>query len=434
MNILLTGGQILTMAGEEAEVLSTDLGIVNDRIAFIGSPPSDFRADKTVDASDTLLMPGLINAHTHVSMSLLRSYADDLPFWDWLFGRIMPVEEKIESDDAYYGAQLSILEMIRSGTTTFADMYFFMDRVAQAVEESGIRANLSRGVTFMQGDKDLDKLTEAEEFYNNWNGKADGRIRVDIAPHAPYTCPPTYLKKCSELALKLNCNIHIHLSESRKEVEDSLSEHGQSPIAHVDGLGLFESRTYGAHCVHVSDKDIALMAAKGVTAVNNPTSNLKLANGFAPVKKLLDAGVNVALGTDGPGCNNNTNMFEEINLAGLINKGITEDPTVIPAYKALQMATVNGARALGLEDETGTLETGKKADLILIDLNKAHFIPRYNLVSSMVYAAQGSDVKTVICNGRILMEDYRVLTLDEQTILKNAAASASRMTAEEENS
>ncbi len=430
MKILIQGGQILTMAQDEPEILQTDIGIDNDRIAFIGAPSAGFKADKTIDASDTLIMPGLVNAHTHISMSLLRSYADDLPFWEWLFERIMPVEENMTSEFAYNGARLSLIEMIKSGTTTFADMYFFMDRVAQAVEESGVRANLSRGATFINGDSDLDKLDESEEFFTKWNGRADGRIKVDIAPHAPYTCPPKYIKLCGELARKLGTNIHIHLSESRKEVEDSRKEHGKSPIQHVHDLGLFDSRTYAAHCVHISEDDIKIMAEKGVTAVNNPTSNFKLANGFAPVTKLLEAGVNVALGTDGPGCNNNTNMFEEINLAALANKAVEENPTVVPAYTALKMATVNGAKALGLEDEIGTLEKGKKADMILIDLKKAHFYPRYNLISSLVYSAQGSDVKTVLCNGRILMEDYKLLTLDEETVFREAEISARKMTGE----
>lgn len=428
MNILLQGGQILTMAQDEPEILQTDMGITDDRIAFIGAVPADFKADKTIDASESLIMPGLINAHTHISMSLLRNYADDLPFWEWLMDRIMPVEDNMTSDFAYHGAQLSIIEMIRSGTTTFADMYFFMERAAQAVKESGIRANLSRGVTFLNGDDDLGKLDEAEEFFNEWNDKAEGRIKVDMAPHAPYTCPSKYLKLMAERTKKLGCNTHIHLSESRKEVEDSKAEHGKSPIQHVFDLGLFDSRTYAAHCVHLSDEDIKIMAENNVSAVNNPGSNMKLANGFAPVTKLLEAGVNVALGTDGSASNNNLNMFEEINLAALVNKAVEEEPTVVPAYTALKMATVNGAKALGLENEIGSLEKGKKADLIMIDLKKAHFYPRYNLVSSLAYSAQGSDVKTVLCNGRILMEDYRLLTMNEEIVCANAEVSAKKMT------
>lgn len=431
MNILLQGGQILTMAQDEPEILQTDIGITDDRIAFIGKLPADFKVDKTIDASESLIMPGLVNAHTHISMSLLRNYADDLPFWEWLMDRIMPVEDNMTSDFAYHGAQLSIIEMIRSGTTTFADMYFFMERAAQAVEESGLRANLSRGITFLNGDDDLDKLDEAEQFFNEWNGKAEGRIKVDMAPHAPYTCPAKYLKLMAELTKKLGCNTHIHLSESRKEVEDSVAEHGKSPIKHVFDLGLFNSRTYAAHCVHLSDDDIRIMKENNVSAVNNPGSNMKLANGFAPVCKLLEAGVNVALATDGSASNNNMNMFEEINLAALVNKAVEEDPTVVPAYTALKMATINGARALGLEKEIGTLEAGKKADMIIIDLKKAHFYPRYNLVSSLAYSAQGSDVKTVLCNGKILMEDYKLLTMDERTICDNAEISAKKMTAGE---
>lgn len=427
MKILLRNGIILTMEGTEPEIFRGDLGIDGDIISFVGALPPDFRADREIDADGSLVMPGLVNAHTHISMSLMRHYADDLPFWNWLFERILPVEEKLTPREAYDGAMLSLVEMIRGGTTSFADMYFFMDQVAEATLKSGLRAKLARGLAF-EGPADLFKLEESRSFFSEWNGRGDGRILVDLGPHAIYTCPPEYLEKTALLASELGTGIHIHLSETRKEVEDSLAQHGKSPVAHLRDLGLLDRKTYAAHCVHLEDGDIDILKDHGTAVINNPSSNLKLGNGFAPVTGLLDAGVTVGLGTDGAASNNNLNMFEEMHLAALINKGLEEDPTALSAYTALQMATVNGARALGLGDSTGSLKVGKKADIILVDLEAAHLSPLSGPAAAMVYAAQASDVKTVICGGRVLMEDRRLTELDEGEIIARARESASRIT------
>lgn len=427
MKTVLEDGTILTMRGEEAELIRGSLGIEGENIVFIGEEPAGFAPDKRIDASDKIVMPGLIDAHTHISMSLMRHFADDLPFWNWLFDRILPVEEKLKGEDAYNGAMLSAAEMIRGGVTTFADMYFFMHRVAEATLESGLRARLSRGLAF-DGPEDLSKLEESREFFQKWNGAGDGRIGVDLGPHAIYTCPPEYLEKVTQLSEELGTRIHIHLSESRKEVEDSRSGYGKSPIAHVRDLGLLDRPTYAAHCVHIDDEDIAILREKEVSVINNPTSNLKLGNGFAPVGKLLDAGVNVGLGTDGQASNNNLDMFEEMHLAALVNKGIEENPARLSAYRALQMATMDNARALGIEEEVGSLETGKKADLILVDTYKPHFYPRHSSTAGLVYAAGRGDVETVFCNGEILMENGRLTGLDEEKIFARAEESAERMT------
>jgi 5-methylthioadenosine/S-adenosylhomocysteine deaminase len=252
--------------------------------------------------------------------------------------------------------------------------------------------------------------------FNNWNGKANGRIKVMVAPHAPYTCSPEFLIKIMELAGDLNTGIHIHLSETKKEVEDSFNIYGKSPIKHVYDLGLLDFHTIAAHCVHVDDDDIEMLYEKNVYPVNNPGSNLKLASGFAPVDKMLKKGIKVALGTDGSSSNNNLNMFEEINLAAIVNKSVNLDATSVPAYKAIEMATVNGAEALDLGGEIGSLEEGKKADLILIDLDKPHLYPRHNLISALAYGVQASDVDTVIVDGNILMEKRIVKTLDVEKI------------------
>ncbi len=419
MKIKIQNAYVLTMADGDQVKNKTDLYIDNEKIVGIGSAPAGFVADETLEADNYLVMPGLINAHTHIAMSLFRNYADDLPFWPWLTEKIWPIEDKLTGNDVYWGSKLSVAEMIRGGVTTFADMYFFMDEVAKVVEETGIRANLSRG---MVGDAVVggEKLRDSLVFHKQWHNQAEGRIQVDIAPHAPYSCDQAFLESIIEINQEPKHRMHIHLSETSKEVADSYTDKGMSPIAYVDSLGLFQYPTIAAHCVHVSDEDIALMAEKKVNVVHNPGSNLKLGNGFAPIQKMIDAGVNVALGTDGSSSNNNLNMFEEMHLAAMIHKAANQEPTCIPAYKALEMATVNGAKALGLEDRVGMIKEGYLADLIMIDLNKPHFFPRFNMTASLVYSAQASDVRNVMINGKWVMKDYTLLTLNEAEVYKNA--------------
>ncbi len=426
VKILLKNGTILTMAGSEPEIIEGDLGIEDESIAYVGDTPGDFIPDKIIDASKKIIMPGLVNAHTHIAMSLMRHYADDLPFWEWLNDRILPMEEKLTPDDVYTGSLLSIAEMIRSGTTTFADMYFFMDAVAEAVAETGIRANISRGLVFNEA-ADLKKLDIGVKLFHDWHKKAGGRIHVNLAPHAPYTCGPEYLEHVRKSAEELGAHIHTHLSESRKEIETIYSLYNSSPIAYMEKLGMFRQKTFAAHCVYVSFDDIRILADYDVSVVNNPGSNFKLGNGFAPIPRFLNAGVNVALGTDGPASNNNLNVFEEMNLAALVNKAVHEDSTVVPAYTALQMATINGARALGREDEIGSLEAGKKADIILVDGGKPHFYPNFNPVPALVYAGQSADVDTVICNGRLLMEQGTLCTMNEDDVLAKAEKTSHRL-------
>lgn len=418
MNILIKNASILAMSGNTEIMEKASIAIENGKIKYIGIVPEDFKANKVIDGTNKLAMPGLVNSHTHIAMSLFRNYADDLPFWTWLFERIMPREEKLIPEHVYWGSMLSIAEMIRFGVTSFADMYFFMEEVAKASEETGIRASLCIGMSD-SGDQQA-KIKNAKEFFDNWHGKADGRITVMAGPHAPYSCSPEFLAKVIDMATERDMRIHIHLSESKKEIDDSYNLRGKSPIKHVNDLGLLDLPTLAAHCVHLSDEDIAILAEKKVSVANNPGSNLKLGNGFARVEDMLRSGVNVGLGTDGSASNNNLNMFEEINLAALINKGYTGDTTSIPAATAVKMATLNGARALGIDKQVGSLEAGKKADIIMLDLNKPHFYPRYNLVASLVYSAQASDVETVIVDGKVLMENYELKTIDLEKVMFNA--------------
>lgn len=426
MSILIKNATILTMESEVPEFLEADLGIKGNRIVFIGDIPVDFNAGTEIDGTGKVVLPGLVNSHSHIAMSLMRHYADDLPFWTWLNDRIIPLEHKLEGPDISAGSMLSIAEMIRSGITTFADMYFFVDEIAQAVSETGIRANLSRGLVF-NSPEDISKIDESLEIFHKWNNSNNNRIKIDLGPHAPYTCGPEYLKKISKIAGDIGAGIHIHISESRREVEEIYSLYKKSPVEYVRDCGIFENRTYAAHCVKVTDDDIAILANNNVSVINNPGSNLKFGNGFAPVSKMLDAGINVSLGTDGPASNNNLNMFEEMNLTALVNKAADHSPTSVPAYTALKMATINGAKALGLEDEIGSIRVGKKADLIIVDMNKPHFYPKLDIVSSLIYSAQASDVCTVICDGQLLMKNRQLLTIDEMKVCNEADVLAKKL-------
>ncbi len=415
MSVLIKNVGLVPMDGKEEWISNTNIYISEDKIIHIGEIREDIEVEREIDGKHKIAMPGLVNAHTHIGMSLLRNFADDMPLHDWLTKKIWPIEANLTGEDVYWASLLSMVEMIESGTTAFCDMYFFMDVVAKALEESGMRGVLTRGLIEEQGQS-KNKLDETRKLFNDWNDKADGRIKVMVAPHAPYTCSPDYLKEIISLAKELDTGIHIHLSETKKELEDSLKEHGKTPIEHVADLGLLDFHTIGAHCVHVNDNDINIIKEKGLFPVNNPSSNLKLASGFAPIDSMLKAGIPVALGTDGSSSNNNLNMFEEIHLASIINKAVTGDAVSVPAIKALEMATINGAKALGWEDEIGSIEVGKKADLILIDTDKSHLYPHHDQISALAYSTQGSDVDTVMVNGKILMENRVIKTLDVEKI------------------
>lgn len=415
MNILIKNIKLIPMDGKSQIIENTNIYIKDNIIEHIGEIREEIKPEKIIDGKNKLAMPGLVNAHTHIGMSLLRNYADDLPLQEWLTQKIWPIEGKMRKEDIYWGSLLSMVEMIQGGTTSFCDMYDFMDEVAKGVGESGMRAVLTRGMIEEPGKSQL-KLHDARKLYENFHGKFNGRVKIMIAPHAPYTCGPEFLKETIKLAKDLNTGIHIHLSETKKEVEDSLKLHGKSPIEHVFDLGMFDIHTIGAHCVYLDDKDIQIIKNNNVFPVNNPGSNLKLASGFARVEDMLKQGIPVSLGTDGSSSNNNLNMFEEINLAALINKAVNNSATSVPAAVALEMGTINGAKALQWEKEIGSIEVSKKADLILIDVDKPHFYPHHNIISSMAYSAQASDVDTVIIDGKIVMENREIKTLDAERI------------------
>lgn len=423
MDLLIKNAKILTM-NESMELIDSGcIAVRDDKIFYVSKGevvPPDFSSANSIDAKGKLVMPGLINAHTHAAMSLLRNSADDLPLEKWLFEKILPVENKLAGQDVYLGSMLGIAEMIRTGTTAFADMYFFMDDVARAVDETGIRANLCRGLMCSEDKFDADtdeRLKENRELFNNWHGKADGRIRVFIGPHSVYTCTPDYLKAAVELAIELDTGIHIHMSETKKEVTDSIKNFGCTPVEHCLKSGIFKVPTLAAHCVHLSDSDMQILAENNVNITHNPGSNLKLGSGIARLPELLHKGINVCLGTDGAASNNNLDMFEELRLAALISKGFHMNPTLVTAEQALQMAVTSGARALGIDEEVGMIKAGMKADLIIIDTNRVNYIPRNNMISALAYSSNSLDVETVIVNGKILMQNRELKTIDEEKLI-----------------
>ncbi|MGI9859804.1 amidohydrolase [Moorella naiadis] len=414
--ILIKGCTIVPIAG--AVVEDGAIAINDDRLDYVGPAQgiaADWQADTVIAAGGMVALPGLVNAHTHAAMTLLRSYADDLPLKQWLEEKIWPREAELDREDIYWSTQLALLEMIRSGTTTFADMYFYMDAVAEAVVAAGLRGCLSQGLIGIQ-DGAGKRLATGISLVKEWQGAGEGRVTTMLGPHAPNTCAPEYLTKVAETAAGLGVGLHIHLAETRGEVEEIKARYGATPVALVNKLGLLDLPVLGAHCVHLTTEDIAILAAKKVGVAHCPESNLKLASGVAPVKEMLAAGVNVAIGTDSAASNNNLDMIAEMRTCALLAKGITGDPTAIPAHQALTMATLNGAKALGLDKKIGTLEAGKKADLILVNLRQPHLMPPNDVEANLVYAARGSDVDTVIVNGRILMAGGEVKTLDAEEI------------------
>ncbi|MBR0272133.1 MAG: amidohydrolase family protein [Methanobrevibacter sp.] len=399
-----------------------DLLIKNDLICEISDNISQENVDKIIDATDKILLPGLVNTHTHLSMTLFRGLADDLSLDEWLNDNIWPMEANLNGDYCYIGALLGAVELIKSGTTTFSDMYFYMEDVARAVDESGIRAVLSYGmIDFGDEERRKAEIEENMTLFKNCHDTADGRIKVFFGPHSPYTASEELLKEVRRLADENGIKIHIHVSETQKEIDDVSAEKGLRPFEYLDSIGFLGPDVVCAHCVWLSDDEIEIIKKNDVKISHNPCSNMKLASGIAPVSKLLENDICVSIGTDGASSNNNLDLIEELKTASLLQKVSTLDPKVLTSDEALVMGTINGAKALGLDDEIGSVEVGKKADLILIDTNNANMVPdSSNLSSNVIYSANGSNVDTTICNGKILMENKKLTTLDEAEIYEKA--------------
>ena len=396
--------------------------IKDDLIAEIAETIDEGNVDKIIDAEGKILLPGLINTHTHLSMTLFRGLADDLSLDSWLNDHIWPMEANLNGDYCYIGALLGAVELIKSGTTTFSDMYFYMEDVARAVEDAGIRAVLSYGmIDFGDAEKREAEIEENLQLFKSCNGMADGRIKVFFGPHSPYTASEDLLIKVRELADEYNMGIHIHVSETEKEINDSLDERGLRPFEYLEKIGFLGPDVVAAHCVWLSDEEIEIIKKHDVKVSHNPCSNMKLASGIAPVSKLIENDICVSIGTDGASSNNNLDLIEELKTASLLQKVSTLDPKVLTSDEAITMATIKGAEALGLENEIGSIEVGKKADIILIDTNSANMVPdSSSLSSNVIYSANGSNVDTTICNGKILMKNKKLTVLDEQEIYDKA--------------
>jgi 5-methylthioadenosine/S-adenosylhomocysteine deaminase len=435
-DLLLTNAVVLTM--DEAFTVYDDgaVAILGDTIVAVGPEASAWRAGETVDCAGRVVMPGLVNAHTHAAMSLLRGLADDLRLDVWLMGYMMPVErEFVGPEFVRLGTKLGCAEMIRSGITCFADMYYFEEAVAAAAAEAGMRAFCAQTVLrFPSPDAASfeDGLARARAFIEEWKGHP--LIVPGPAPHAPYTCTPEILRACAELAAEFDVPLHIHLSETLLEVEESRRVNGMPVIPWVKKQGLFGAKVLAAHCVHVDEGEMRALKNFDAGVAHNPTSNLKLAAGIAPIAKMRELGLAVGIGTDGAASNNDLDMFEETRLAALLAKGSTGDPTCVPAREALAMATRLGARALHLDAIAGSLEPGKRADLIVLDLAPVHNVPAFRrdpsgIYAQIVYAAKSTDVLDVMCNGRWLMRDRELLTLDEAALREAAREQAGRIDA-----
>lgn len=402
------------------------LAIENGKITFIGkSSAACVKADKEIDARGKVALPGLINCHTHIPMTLFRGIAEDQELDAWLKRTIWPLEAKLKPRDVYAGAILGCLEMIKSGITCFADMYFFEDAVAKAVKKSGLRSVLAEGIIEAE-NKELGKklLSRSVAFAKSFHGYAGGRVTTMLGPHAVYSCSPELLMKISEKASELDVGVHLHLAESESMFRKLRKKHSSSEVEYLENIDFLKGHILAAHCINLSKKDKLILSKHGVNVVYVPVANMKLGLGAAKIKDLIDQGVNVALGTNGPASNNSLDMFETMKIAALLQKHTYLDPTVISAYEVLRMATINGARALGIEKNVGSIEIGKKADLILIDLLKPHLKPLHNIYASIVYASRGSDVNTVIVDGNILMENRKVKILDENAVMENAEKTA----------
>lgn len=426
-NLHVRNATLVTMDDDFTVIEHGELVISDARITYAGAQagaPAMHDGGQVIDAGGMVAIPGLINAHTHLGMTLFRGAADDLPLMSWLQEKIWPIEAKLTPEDVYWASLLGIAEMLRAGVTTFGDMYWYVEAVADAVRESGIRACLSGVVIGVVPEADA-LLAQAISRVKAFVAEGHPRIIPFFGPHAPYTVPKPMMQRVIEAASEIGVGIHTHLSETQSEVTDCLRDHGATPIALMQQIGLFNVPVTAAHCVYASEEEIDILADRQVGVVHCPSSNMKLGSGIAPVPAFLDAGVTVGLGTDGAGSNNTLDVLREVRAAALLHK-VHGDPTAISAPEALLMATHGSAAALHLPD-LGSLEIGKIADITLLDFNKPHLIPENRIISDLVYAAYASDVDTVIVHGQVVMRNRKLLTLDEERIRAKVNESARRL-------
>ncbi len=424
LDILISGGTTLTISKNMDIIENSRIGIKNGKIVFVREMEDhlpDCRRKKFIDASGSLIMPGLINTHTHLPMVCFRGLADDLPLMDWLNNHIFPAEARyVNRDMVYYGSMLAMAEMILSGTTTFCDAYFFESSVAKATVETGMRGVACQGFSdFPTPDnpKPSNKRDIARSFIEKWTGVSP-LVSPALVCHSPYTCSPETLTTIKDVARKCGTSFLIHLAETREEVKVIRDKYGTTPVRHLHDLGILDERTIPAHCVWVDDEEIDILADCGVKVSHVPESNMKLAAGNAPIPQMMEKGITVGLGTDGCASNNDLDMFQEMDTTAKIHKVVDMDPTVMDAETVVRMATTEGAKTLGMENSVGSIEEGKCADIIILDMKKPHLTPLYNSYSQLVYSATGADVTTSIIGGQIVMEKRRLLTIDLPDIME----------------
>ncbi len=434
MKRLFVNAGILAWENDQFKYIENGcLAVDGDVISYIGKEKPEGEFDDIRDFSGKLLMPGLINCHCHNGMTLLRGIGSDLPLQEWLFDHMFPIEDRLTAEDIKAGAELAMMELIASGVTSYSDMYMEAWTAIESNEKIGMKMDVCRVVqSFDSTEKPEDnaRIRESIELFEKYNGAQNDRVRIDFAVHAEYTSTNPivsgYAERCRPYVEK-GAVMQIHMSETKKEHNECIDRHGVTPAGWFEKMGIFDIPTAAAHCVAVTDEDMQIMLKKGVSAIHNPTSNMKLGSGFAPIPKMLDMGINVALGTDGCASNNNLNMFEEMHLAAIIHNGYTNDPVIMKPEQVIRMATVNGAKLQNRPD-TGCLEVGKKADIIALDFNnKPHLYPCFDPMALIVYSAQATDVCMTMVDGNILYEDGKYLTLDPETVINNAKEAVKRL-------
>ncbi|WP_254279604.1 amidohydrolase [Haloarcula marina] len=423
--LLVSGGRVLRpdLTVERADVLVDEDG---GEILAVDAP-GELGGDDELDASGGLVMPGLVNAHTHVAMTLLRGYADDKPLDAWLQEDIWPVEAELTAEDVRVGAELGLVEMLKSGTTALSDMYFHVDEIATAVDEAGMRAVLGHTAVTVGKDDDGARadVQESLDVALELDGAADGRVRTTFQPHSLTTVGEAYLREFVPEAVAAGLPIHLHANETTDEVDPIVDEHGVRPLEYADDVGLLGDETFLAHCVHVDESEIGLLAETGTGAVHCPASNMKLASGMAPVQRMLDAGVTVGLGTDGAASNNDLDMFDEMRDAAMVGKLAADDASAVAAETVVEMATKHGADLLGFDG--GRVEPGANADLAVVDFDAPHLTPAHDPVSHLAYAVRGSDVRHTVCDGEVLMRDREVTVFDEAAVRERASEHATAL-------
>ncbi len=430
MKILLRNARIIRFVDGEINVIKNgNVAVDGEYISYVGEEMPTDSFDRIKDMNGSILIPGLYNCHTHSPMTLLRGIGSDLPLDKWLFDTVFPVEDKLTADDIEAGTYLALMEMVSSGTVSFSDMYFEPERTCEAVGVAGLKANISRPVQcfdITEKPEDSERIKQSLSLFDNYHKAFNERVLVDFCIHAEYTCDEKTTKYYSELCKERSGNMHIHISETEKEHRECIAKYGKTPTEWFDSLGAFDSRAFAAHCVMLSDNDMDIMKSRGVSIVHNPTSNMKLGSGFAPVEKFLEKGINVTLGTDGAASNNNLDMLEEMHIASIIHNGFMRDATVMKADKILKFATLNGAALQGRVN-CGNIEVGYKADIVALSTDNPNMLPCLDSVALSVYSAGRGDVKMTMCDGKILYENGEYLTIDKERVYSAVRKSTERL-------